>query len=236
MAAQDISDQKRHVVTVDGLAASGKTALASGLAKRLGWAHLNSGLLYRAAALLAVETKVNPTDEGALAALKVGERIALHTSGAATAVLIDGRDRSQELSAQPIGEAASVVAQHPGLREQLLAAQRGAYAGENLIAEGRDMGTVVFPRATAKFFVRADLGVRAQRRLAQLQARGMVGEGGLAEVERELQQRDQRDATRACAPMQAASDATEIDNSTGSLEENVSHLEALVRAALVPTS
>lgn len=222
---------ERIVVTVDGLAASGKTALAEGVARALGYAHLNSGLLYRAAAVLALQEGVDPADGAAMVRLEIPQRVRLHsraTDGRIEAlVAIDGLDRTKDLSAQAVGAAASVLAQHAALREQLLPLQREAFSGSSLVAEGRDMGTVVFPDASVKFFITARIEVRAARRAAQLKARGeSVDEQG---VQEELAARDRRDSERACAPMKPAEDAEYFDNGTLGLADAIQHLVERVR-------
>ena len=213
----------RRVITVDGVGASGKSALARLLAERLGFAHLNSGLLYRAAGFLASQAGISPDDNTG-----VGELLKVHsielkydrTTG--NQVFIDGVLRDAEIQSQEISKLASFVAKLPSVRDHFIDVQRTAFALAGVVAEGRDMGTVIFPQASPKFFINADLRVRAERRRSQLLAKGEVAD--LETIERELARRDHEDAHRALAPMKPAEGAVLIDNSTGTLQEMVEEM------------
>ena len=219
---------------MDGLGASGKSALARLLAERLGFAHLNSGLLYRAAAYLAIRAHA-PLDDGN----SVAAEIKRHTielrrdSALGSVVAIDGIVRESELMSRPISEAASQVAKHREVRDLFLKVQRAAFEPLGVVAEGRDMGTVVFPDAPVKFFVEARLDVRAARRLEQLSASGQGGD--LAAIRQELAARDERDASRATAPMKPADGAIIIDNSDSPLEETVLRMLSFVQGDRKPS-
>ena len=218
----------RTVIAVDGLAASGKTALAKAIARELGFAHLNSGLLYRAAALLAYEAGVDLNLEPAVAAIISSHRLELKIEqGGEADLVVDGAVRTESLSSQRVSEGASLVARHPLVRSLLMEPQRNAFPGVGLVAEGRDMGTVVFPEAAAKFFVEARLDVRAKRRCAQLEQRGLVCNP--VAVTEELRQRDERDSSREVAPMKVAAGAIVIDNSDQPLEVVVQSMLAKLR-------
>jgi cytidylate kinase len=153
---------ERRIITVDGVGASGKSALARLLAERLGFAHLNSGLLYRAAGYLVAQAGI-PVDDN----VGVGELLRRHsielrydrTTG--NQVFIDGVLRDGEIQSQEVSKIASHVAKLPAVREHFVCVQRGAFAPAGVVAEGRDMGTVIFPDASLKFFINADLRVRA---------------------------------------------------------------------------
>jgi cytidylate kinase len=203
----------RLVVTVDGVAASGKTALARGLAEKLHFEHLNSGLLYRAVAWAAYQRGIDLDCAQDLSQLVATHRFELvrAAGGGGAELLIDGIDRSQELTSEQISAGASLVARHAGVRALLLPAQKEAFPGSGLVAEGRDMGTVVFPDAPVKFFVTAALDVRVQRRAAQLLQKGESV--NLEIIRRDLEARDERDAGRSVAPLKVASGAIVIDNS-----------------------
>ncbi len=213
----------RRVITVDGVGASGKSALARLLAERLGFAHLNSGLLYRAAGFLASQAGISPDDNAG-----VGELLKVHsielkydrTTG--NQVFIDGVLRDAEIQSQEISKLASFVAKLPSVRDHFIDVQRTAFAPAGVVAEGRDMGTVIFPQASPKFFINADLRVRAERRRAQLLAKGEAAD--LETIERDLARRDHEDAHRALAPMKPAEGAVLIDNSTGTLQEMVEEM------------
>jgi len=219
----------RQVVTVDGLGASGKSALARQLAERLGFAHLNSGLLYRAAGFLAHKAGI-PLDDGERVAAEISRHsVSLkHDPILGAIVLIDGQPYEAELMARDISEAASQVAKHAQVRQHFLGIQRNAFAPMGVGAEGRDMGTIVFPEAPVKFFVEARLDVRAKRRFEQLLSKGQSAD--LEAIGRELEERDRRDATRATAPMKPAKDAVIIDNSDTPLEQTVERMLRLVSA------
>jgi cytidylate kinase len=220
--------EKRIVVTVDGLGASGKSSLAQRLAARLGFGHLNSGLLYRAVAYMALEAQVSLDDEAAVSSLVVKTPVGLsYDESHGTRVTFGGLARDVDLTSEEISQGASKVARFQAVRAELLAAQRDAFAPGGVVAEGRDMGTVVFPDAPVKFFVTASLDVRAARRFQQLGAKG--GNVSLEEIKRELSDRDERDATRPIAPMKPADGAVIVDNSTNGVEETVEGMLAEVR-------
>lgn len=214
---------ERIVVTVDGLAASGKTALAKGLAERLGFGHLNSGLFYRATALLAYENGTDVEHADAVSDLVRNHRFELvRKQDGEIDFIVDGASRIQHLSSEQISKGASRVAQHAEVREILLQSQKNAFPGVGLVAEGRDMGTIVFPQAPVKFFVEARLDVRAMRRAAQLIQKGETVE--VQAIQAELRERDERDAHRAVAPMKPAEGAILIDNSDDPLEANIERM------------
>ncbi len=221
----------RIVVTVDGLGASGKTALAKGLAQRLGFGHLNSGLLYRATALLAVENGADIDRAESVAELVRAHRFQLlKQADGEVDFLVDGASRIRDLSSELLSMGASRVARHAEVRELLLPCQKNAFPGVGLVAEGRDMGTVVFPQAPVKFFVEARLDVRAKRRAAQLLQKGEKID--VETIQRELRERDERDAQRAVAPMKPAEGAVLIDNSDQPLEAIVEKMYQAVQPYL----
>jgi cytidylate kinase len=210
----------RRVITVDGVGASGKSALARLLAERLGFAHLNSGLLYRAAGYLVSQARIAPEDNVAVGELLTHHTIELkydRTTG--NQVFIDGVVRESEIQSQEVAKVASLVAKLPSVREHFVELQRTAFAPAGVVAEGRDMGTVIFPAADPKFFINADLRIRAERRRAQLISKGE--NANVETIESELARRDYEDAHRALAPMKPAEGAIIIDNSTGTLDEVV---------------
>ena len=216
----EIAQESRTVIAIDGLAASGKSAICALLAQRLGFAHLNTGLFYRAVAYVVLQAGKDPEQEDLVVAEMEQHTYLPSLNADGSAVMkVDGVDVSPELTHSAVSAASSIVAKHPRVRAFLLEPQRHAFPGTGLIAEGRDMGTVVFPDAAMAFFVEADLNVRAERRLAQLKARGE--EVSLEQVRNDLQVRDHRDGTRADAPMRAADGAVIIDNSVRPLAEVV---------------
>jgi len=203
------TDNLRTVITVDGLAGSGKTSLSRALARALGFAHLNSGLLYRGIGWLALQHSVDLDDEGAIGELLKAHTVELRGEGE---LFVDGVDRASELVTPAVSEATSKTSRFPVVRAFLLDAQRSAFPGQGLVAEGRDMGTVVFPGAPLKFFVTATVAVRVARRLQQLSSsRGLVLDEDA--IRREIIERDERDSTRAVSPTKGADDAVTVDNS-----------------------
>lgn len=222
-----VVEHVRKIITVDGVGASGKSALARLLAERLGFAHLNSGLLYRAAGYLVSQGGIPIDDEAEVNALLKKHTIKLQydrTTG--NQIVIDGVVRDGELQTQEISRLASQVAKLPAVRELFVEIQRRAFEPAGVVAEGRDMGTVIFPNAEPKFFVNADIKVRAERRRLQLLAKG--DDVDVAAIERDLARRDHEDATRAISPMKPAGGAVLIDNSRGSLDEIVDRMYDVV--------
>ena len=201
----------RTIVTVDGLAGSGKTTLSRLLAERLGFRHLNSGLLYRAAAWLALKGRVDPANGPKVVDILSSHLLTLsHREGLGARVSVDQDDVTDLVRTPQVSEATSILAAQPAVRAALIGAQRDAFAGEHMVAEGRDMGTVVFPDARVKFFVVADEEVRIKRRIDQLG----VAPGIADQMKIEIAERDRRDQTRAISPTIAAPDAETIDNSS----------------------
>ena len=207
------------VITVDGPTASGKGTLASALATRLGYRFLDSGSLYRITGLLAVEHGVDLDDAAALEQLarQLGESIALRFDHAH--IWVDGRDVSDAVRREEIGQAASRLSAYPGVREALLELQKSFRGLPGLVADGRDMGTVVFPDAALKVFLTAAVAERAERRHKQLISKGFSVT--LDEICVDLEARDQRDKSRAAAPLKPAEDAQLLDNSALTIEESV---------------
>ena len=203
---------KAPVITVDGPSGSGKGTVSLQIADELGWHHLDSGALYRLLAYAALKNELALDDEAALLALvgHLSESYQLPTR-ARPSILLDGEDVSQLLRTEVAGNAASKVAALPAVRAAMLAWQRGYQQMPGLIADGRDMGSVVFPDAGLKLFLTARPGVRAERRYNQLINMGK--EVDLAELTAAVEARDRRDATRAASPLKPAGDALIIDNS-----------------------
>jgi cytidylate kinase len=214
---------QREVITVDGLAASGKTALAKLLALRLGYGHLNSGLLYRAVGYLTLTEGKDPRSCQDVLDVVSRHRIELSkdATGSSVAVL-DGAARDAELAAPEVTEAASLVARHQPLRDLLLPLQQDAFLPGGIVAEGRDMGTVVFPKARLKFFVTADVAVRAERRFAQL--KGTPQAASLESIRKGLEERDHRDLTSEVGTTKQAEGAILVRNDQRSLDETVEEM------------
>jgi cytidylate kinase len=195
------------VIAIDGPTASGKGTVAQRVAAALGFACLDSGALYRIVGLLGIERGIDLDDAGALAALARP----LHPVFEGGRVTLDGRDITEDIRREDVGRAASRVAALGPLRAALLELQRGQRRPPGLVADGRDMGTVVFPDACLKVYLQADVRVRAERRLKQLIEKGYSA--NLVDLLQSLRERDERDQTRDCAPLVAAEDARVLDSS-----------------------
>jgi len=203
------------VMTIDGPSASGKGTVAARVAQALGWRVLDSGALYRAAALCVREQGVDVNDEQAVAQAAAAMDVAFRQGR----VYVAGRDASDAIRQEAVGETASRIAAQAPLREALLAAQRAFRQPPGLVADGRDMGTRVFPDAALKIFLHADAQARARRRYKQLMEQGFsVNLSGLT---KDLQARDARDRNRAHAPLVAAHDAHVIDSSALDIQQTV---------------
>lgn len=213
------------VIAIDGPTASGKGTIAQRVAAELGFACLDSGALYRIVGLLALERGVGLDDGPALAALAAG----LEPDFRGGRILLDGRDITEAIRTEEAGRAASRVAAQGALRAALLDLQRRQRRAPGLVADGRDMGTVVFPDARLKVFLQADLAVRAERRLNQLIEKGYSAK--LADLLQSLRERDERDQSRECAPLAAAEDAKVLDSSALAIDEVVAQVLAWYRGA-----
>ncbi len=225
------------IVAVDGPAGAGKSTAARMLAARLGFAMVDTGAIYRTVALAARRAGIDFADDAALEALLPGLRIRFAPptrAGEPQRVLLGDEDVSAEIRTPPMSLGASAVSARPVVRAGLLELQRRlALAPENrgAVLEGRDIGTVVFPEADAKFFLTASPEERARRRHAELLAKGSRVE--LAEVLAEQEKRDRDDSSRAVAPLRPAADAAQMDTTGLTLEAVVEHLAAVVVARMV---
>lgn len=211
------------IVTIDGPAGAGKTSVSKLLALKLGYRYMDTGALYRAVAVAAVEAGVPSDDDAALADLCRRITLDLQDGEQGLRVFLNQKDITDQIRTPEISMMASAVSARPVVRAFLLDTQRDLGAQGGIVAEGRDMGTVVFPQAEAKFFLEADSGIRARRRYEELKVRSATPPA-LATVEKEMALRDHNDATRALAPLQAAADAIVIDSTHLTPDEVVSRM------------
>jgi len=217
------------VVAVDGPVGSGKSTVARRVAARLGYVYLDTGAMYRAVGLLASEEGVGLDDEDAVVALARSAGLRFDGDGR---LFAGERDVSDAIRTLEMGAAASRVSALPGVRMLLVEEQRRLAGSADIVMEGRDIGTVVFPDAAVKVYLTARPEVRAARRAAELRAKG--DEVDEAEVLAALLERDQRDSTRALAPLRRAADAVEVDTSEMTLDEVVAAVAGLARGQAGP--
>ncbi|HTT03234.1 MAG TPA: (d)CMP kinase [Steroidobacteraceae bacterium] len=221
------SPSSAPVVTIDGPSGSGKGTVSRAVATHAKWHLLDSGALYRLTALVGLERGLAPDDTAGHAREAARMDVSFSSGVGAERVTLDGRDVTAELRSEIAGAGASRVAAWPEVRQALLARQKAFAAAPGLVADGRDMGTVVFPDAVLKIFLTATQAERAERRYKQLKDKGSGV--SLAALSREIAERDHRDATRAVAPLKPAPDAHVIDSTSLSIEEVVERVLALGR-------
>jgi cytidylate kinase len=225
----DAASRRRLVVAIDGPAGAGKSTTARLLAARIGYDLLDTGAIYRVMALLSKRASVAWDDGPGVAAFAAGLDLRFSLEGQVNHVLAGGVDVTPDIRTPEISDGASRVSALPEVRAALLDLQRRLGARGGVVVEGRDIGTVVFPDAGAKFFLTADTDERARRRVAELHAAGRPAD--LATTRDEMVARDARDSNRSVAPLKKADDALEIDSSGLTIDEVVTKMADVVLAA-----
>jgi cytidylate kinase len=218
---------RRLIVAIDGPAGAGKSTVAGRVAAHFGLLNLETGAMYRAFALKAMEKGIAPDNDAALEQMAAVTSIALEPTPTGNRVLLDGTDVTARVRDAEVTKAASLVSVHPAIRRWMVDLQRKLGENGGIVMEGRDIGTVVFPHADIKIFLDASPEARGERRYEQ------SGRAGSQEaILREIRERDQRDRNREQSPLRPAPDAVVIDSTHLTLEEVVSKVEELITARL----
>ncbi len=225
-----MTDKKKLVIAIDGPAGAGKSTIAAHLARKLGYINLESGAMYRALGLKALETGTSLNEGTDLYRLAEASKIELIATPDGNRVMLDGRDVSQRIRERDVTDAASRVSTHSAVRGWMVSHQRDMGARGGVIMEGRDIGTVVFPNAEVKIFLDADQSVRAGRRIVQQNAQHDPERAG--KLVEDLKQRDLRDTTRDASPLRAAEDAVHIDSTGLTIEQVTEAVEKVVEERL----
>lgn len=226
------------IVAIDGPAGSGKSTVARALAAREHLTYLDTGAMYRAVTCAALERDVDVSDADAVAALARGLDISLTAGADGELLTVDGEDRTAQIRTPEVDASVSAVAAVPAVREAMVALQRKAAEAGDVVAEGRDIGTVVFPAAEVKVYLSADPSARALRRAVQRQggdtakdASAQVDAAETAAIEAELVARDKADSTREASPLRPAADAVHIDSTDLTVDEVCDRIASLMREA-----
>jgi cytidylate kinase len=215
------------IVTLDGPAASGKSTTARLVAKKMGWLYLDTGAMYRAMAVKALDEGIPLDDPKTIGDMAGRTKMTLKSSDQGTRVFLDGEEVTHRIRTPEVDRAVGPVCEVPAVREVLVSLQREIGKQGSLVAEGRDMGTVVFPDAELKFYVVASIEARARRRQKDMEKQGIAV--SLEELSREIERRDKRDSGRAESPLKPAEEAELLDTSDMTIEEQVETIVQKIR-------
>lgn len=215
-------------IALDGPAGAGKSTIAKELARRLSFVYVDTGAMYRALAYLVLISGEDPQDEEAVRDVLSGASVTISYQNGKQCVFLDGRDVTEFLRSEDVGNAASVISQYPDVRSKLLDLQRELAASKDVIMDGRDIGTTVLPHADVKIYLTAAVSTRAKRRYDELTARGQTCD--LALIEEDIRERDLRDKNRKVSPLRMAEDAHLVDSSDLSVDEVCDAIIAIVRS------
>lgn len=213
-------------VAIDGPSGAGKSSIAKRLAKELGYIYVDTGAMYRSIGLYTLRQGVDPTDEKAVEALLPQIKIELRYENGVQRVILCGEDVSEAIRQEEVGMVTSEVSSHPPVRAFLLDLQRQMACTHDILMDGRDIGTVILPNATVKVFLTASAEARAQRRLKELQEKGVSTD--YETVLKDIEQRDYQDSHRAIAPLRQAEDAVLVDTSNLDFEQSFQTLKELI--------
>ena len=219
--------KKGYIIAIDGPSGAGKSTVSQRVAEKLGYLYLDTGAMYRAAGLKALRLKLDLDDPEAVKTIAPGLDLRLEAGRQGLRVLLDGEEVSEEIRRPEMGMAASKVSRHLAIRERLWELQRKLGEKGGVVAEGRDVGTVVFPRADFKFFVTASAEERAKRRYRELAAKGFAVE--YDSILKEVQARDAQDSGRELAPLKSAPDAVQVDTTNLTLEQTVGKILQIIK-------
>ncbi|GAA0852381.1 (d)CMP kinase [Aliiglaciecola litoralis] len=219
--------QSSPVITIDGPSGAGKGTVSTQLATELGWNFLDSGAIYRVLAIASMHHQIDADDESALLPLASNLDVSFQTTESGSKIVLEGEDVTYSIRTEEVGSIASQIASLPRIREALLRRQRGFREAPGLVADGRDMGTVVFPNAEVKIFLTASAEERAQRRYKQLKEKGH--DVNIARLLTDIQARDERDANRTVAPLVPAEDALVLDSTELNINQVVEKVKEFMK-------